>query len=117
MPSNFPFTEVRPWGEFRQLTSPGELVTVKTILVKKGQSLSLQYHHHRSEFWKVLSGTPEITKGEEVFVAKAGDEVTIALEEKHRVRAIDEDVLILEIARGTFDENDITRLEDAYGRA
>ncbi len=110
------FTEERPWGMFRQFAT-GEPVTVKLLTVSAGQRLSLQRHHGRSEFWHVLSGAPEITVGEETRVAQPGDEFHIPPETLHRIAAGGEDVRILEIATGTFDENDIERIEDAYGRA
>ena len=111
-----PFTEKRPWGEFRQYTDGGEPVTVKTILVNRGERLSLQFHHKREEFWTVLSGSPELVIGDDTIVAKAGDEFTIAPEVKHRISAPNDTVTILEISYGEFDENDIVRLEDNYGR-
>lgn len=111
-----PFTEKRPWGEFRQYTN-GEPVTVKTILVKKGERLSLQYHMKRAEFWKILSGTPEVTIDDRIVRAKVGDEFTAHEKTNHRIAAVDEDVLFLEISYGDFDENDIVRIKDDYGRA
>lgn len=110
-----PHTTHRPWGEFRQFAH-NEPVTVKTILVKKGERLSLQYHAHRSEFWKILKGSPLITIGEEKHTAEAGDEFTVPVHMQHCIEALESDVELLEIARGTFDENDIVRLDDKYGR-
>ncbi|MFZ4500320.1 MAG: phosphomannose isomerase type II C-terminal cupin domain [Minisyncoccia bacterium] len=110
-----PQTTQRPWGEFRQFTH-NEPVTVKLILVKAGECLSLQHHTHREEFWRVLSGTPRITIGERVVEAKAGDEFTISATVAHRIEAVGADTELLEIARGVFDEEDIVRLEDKYGR-
>ena len=111
-----PFTEKRPWGEFRQYTS-GAPVTVKTVFVKKGERLSLQYHERRAEFWKIFSGTPEVTIGDSTVKAKTGDEFFVPKKTNHRIAAVDEDVLFLEIAYGDFDEKDIVRLEDTYGRS
>lgn len=110
-----PFTTERPWGNFRQYTL-NQSSTVKTIFIKKGEILSLQYHKNRQEFWRVLAGEPEITIGDSVFQAKTGDEFEIPAETKHRINATNQDVEILEIASGNFDENDIIRLEDKYGR-
>lgn len=110
-----PFTEERPWGEFRQLTA-GEPSTVKLIRVKPNQALSLQYHRQRTEFWVVLSGAPEVTIGGKVVRAKVGDEFFVPREAEHRLTAGPEPVEILEIAQGEVDENDIVRLEDNYGR-
>ena len=109
------FTTERPWGSFRQYTT-GEPVTVKTIFIKKGESLSLQTHEKRSEFWHILKGTPEVTIGNRMARAKPGDEFEIVLGLAHRVSALEGDVEFLEISRGEFDEADIIRLEDKYGR-
>ena len=105
----------RPWGSFRQFTE-NEASTIKTISVDAGQRLSLQYHEKRSEFWCVLSGNPQVTIGDRVEQAKPGDEFTIPIQTIHRIEALDNKVEILEIAFGEFDENDIVRLDDAYGR-
>lgn len=113
---NAPFTETRPWGEFREYAH-NQPVTVKTILVKKGQALSLQYHHKRSEFWRVLSGHPLITVDMQVYDAKPADEFFIEAGMRHRISAPEDEVEILEVAFGEFDEEDIVRLEDNYGRA
>ena len=110
-----PFTIARPWGEFRQYTK-NDPVTVKTVFIKAGSTLSLQYHNHRSEFWRVMRGNPDITIGEEKIKGKPGDEFEIPQGVHHRIGARDEDVEILEIARGEFDEEDIIRIEDKYGR-
>lgn len=117
MPTPQPFTINKPWGEFRQYTQGGEPVTVKTISVKNGGALSLQFHSKRTEFWRVLSGNPTVTVGDQTMRAKAGDEFTILPKAIHRIAAENGDAEILEIARGDFDENDIVRVEDIYGRA
>ncbi|MEK7582178.1 MAG: phosphomannose isomerase type II C-terminal cupin domain [Patescibacteria group bacterium] len=111
-----PFTEKRPWGEFRQFAS-GEAVTVKIITVKHGESFSLQYHQKREEFWRILKGMPEVIIGETSTHARPGDEFTVPVAVSHRVSALNDDVEFLEIARGDFDENDIVRIEDKYGRS
>ena len=111
-----PFTENRPWGWFREFAK-NEKLTVKIIFVNRGEELSLQKHEKRSEFWRVLSGNPEILIGENTFNARPGDEFEIKAGETHRISAQDADAEILEVAVGEFDEEDIVRLEDKYGRA
>lgn len=109
-------TVTKPWGKFEQFTH-NEVTTVKLITVTKGGSLSLQYHAQRSEFWRVIAGNPLVTVGENMITASPGDEFSIEKLEHHRLEAPNNDVLILEIAFGNFDEdNDIVRLEDNYGR-
>jgi mannose-6-phosphate isomerase-like protein (cupin superfamily) len=109
-------TVKRPWGQFEQFTQ-NEMTTVKVISVNPNSSLSLQYHNNRSEFWRVLSGHPLITVGESITTANPGDDITIEKLQKHRIATKDDAVQILEIAYGDFDENDIVRVEDIYGRA
>ena len=106
----------KPWGQFEQFTH-NEVTTVKIITVNPGGALSLQTHANRSEFWRVISGSPVVTIGERASEAKPGDDFFIEKSEKHRLAAKDTPVQILEIAYGKFDEKDIVRLEDKYGRA
>ncbi len=115
MKENFPFTEKRPWGEFRQFTA-GEPSTVKILYLKAGESLSLQKHAKRTEFWHILSGRAEITVGEKIEELNSGSEVVIEPFVEHRARATNEDVKILEVSFGEFAEHDEVRLADYYGR-
>jgi len=110
-----PLTTKRPWGSFTRFTN-NELSTVKLIFVNKGEELSLQYHSKREEFWRVISGTPKVTIGEEVKEGNPGDDFHVDIGVKHRISAPNDDVLILEISKGEFDEDDIVRLEDKYNR-
>lgn len=108
-------TVKKPWGQFDQFTY-NELTTVKIISVKKGEAFSLQYHNHRSEFWRVISGYPFVTVGENTTIAKPGDEFIIEKLQPHQLEAQNDDVQVLEIASGNFDEEDIIRIKDKYGR-
>lgn len=110
-----PFTENRPWGGFREFTE-NDKGTVKILSILKGQTFSLQEHKKRDEFWRILSGNPDITIGDQTVRAKKGDEFEIKPETMHRISAPVNDVDVLEISRGEFDENDIVRIEDKYGR-
>jgi mannose-1-phosphate guanylyltransferase/mannose-1-phosphate guanylyltransferase/mannose-6-phosphate isomerase len=106
----------RPWGAFEQFTQ-GDISTVKIITVRAGEALSLQRHHMRDEFWKVLSGNGTVTVGEATVTAGPGDEFFIPAGTIHRVQSGETDCTFLEIAFGRFDESDIERLEDKYGRS
>jgi len=108
-------TTKRPWGSFTRFTN-NELSTVKLLYVNMGEQLSLQYHNKREEYWKVVSGNPQITIGDQVIDAKEGDEFNIGLNTNHRISAPVDNVTILEISTGEFDESDIVRIEDKYGR-
>ena len=104
-----------PWGT-EDLFVMNKLATVKLLNIRAGEAPSLQYHHHRDEFWKIISGPPDIIIGDETFHSKIGQEFKIPAMTKHRIMATDNDAIVLEISTGEFDENDIVRLEDKYGR-
>ncbi|MFT4343610.1 MAG: phosphomannose isomerase type II C-terminal cupin domain [Candidatus Woesearchaeota archaeon] len=109
------YTEKRPWGKFEQFTH-NEVSTVKIITVNADGELSIQYHHHRDEFWRVIEGTVKVRIGEKWTIAKKGDEFFIPRETVHALAGNKEEGKVLEISYGTFDEDDIVRLEDKYGR-
>ncbi len=105
----------KPWGFFEQFAM-NEQCTVKILHVKPGASLSRQYHKNREELWVVLDDGMVVeidgkitrpSKGERVFIHKGA---THRLSSKAGGR-------VLEISTGFFDEGDIVRLEDKYGRA
>lgn len=106
----------RPWGAFEQFTQ-NEDSTVKVLMVKAGQQFSLQTHEHRDEFWRIIEGRGIVTVGAEQLDANAGDEFWVPRGSAHRAYAGEADLIILEISFGHFDENDIKRLKDDYGRA
>lgn len=107
--------DTRPWGNFIQFTT-NEPSTVKILTIKPHESTSLQYHKLRQEFWKVLKGSPIVIIGSAKVLASEGQEFFIQKGFKHRIEARDTEVQILEISFGTFDEQDIVRLEDKYLR-
>jgi mannose-6-phosphate isomerase len=113
-----PIIEVeKPWGTFEQYTH-NALSTVKIITVQPGGVLSLQYHHRRDELWVVLDAGAQIQLGDIDIRPRVGDRVFIPRTTAHRLSAAgDRAVRILEVSFGEFDEDDIVRLEDVYGRA
>ena len=106
----------KPWGRFEQYTHnlPS---TVKIITVAPGGTLSRQYHHHRDELWVILDPGARVEMDGETLSPEPGDKLYIPREAVHRLSAEGEEpVRILEISFGEFDEGDIVRLEDVYGR-
>ena len=106
----------KPWGRFEQYTHnlPS---TVKIITVEPGGTLSMQYHHHRDELWVVLDAGAKVELGEEVLYPAPEEKLYIPRGTVHRLSCEGEQpVRILEVSFGEFDENDIIRLEDVYGR-
>lgn len=108
--------EIRPWGNFERFTL-NEQTTVKIVTVNAGEAISLQTHDHRDEFWRVLTGSGVIRIDDVEYDAKSGETYFSTRGSKHRVEGGPEGLSLLEIAFGEFDEHDITRLEDRYGRA
>ena len=107
----------KPWGCFEQFTH-NELSTVKIITVDPGGTLSLQYHHQRDELWVIMDSGAQVEAGDRVIEPDPGEKVFIPRRMQHRLSAVgDGAVRILEVSFGEFDEDDIVRVEDVYGRA
>jgi mannose-6-phosphate isomerase-like protein (cupin superfamily) len=107
--------ENRPWGSFERFTL-NEPSTVKIIRVDAGKRFSLQKHAHRSEYWKVIEGTGVAVIGNETREVNVGDVVEILEHTEHRLKGGENGIAVLEITFGDFDENDIDRIEDDFGR-
>jgi mannose-1-phosphate guanylyltransferase/mannose-6-phosphate isomerase len=126
----------RPWGTFH-LYAHNEPCTVKTLFIKAGESLSLQYHNLRSQqyiiadpflFEMSTKPVPEyLTNRDEVMAwyqdnrierhVDAGKEIMIERRVIHRIRNVSGwTCMFFEIAFGLNDEEDIIRLDDKYGR-
>jgi mannose-6-phosphate isomerase len=109
------YSESRPWGKFEKFHE-NKPCTVKLIYVIANSRLSLQYHKKRSEFWKVIKGSARVEINEKTIILEEGETITIPRQARHRVLARESECIILEIAYGRFDENDIVRIEDDYQR-
>jgi mannose-6-phosphate isomerase-like protein (cupin superfamily) len=109
--------DIRPWGKFRRY--PHENAgSIKIITVNPGGTLSLQHHQKRSEYWIVLDEGLEITLGDRVLRPRVNDEIFIPRDTPHRLRNPgNRAARIMEIWLGESDEDDITRIEDEYGRS
>jgi mannose-1-phosphate guanylyltransferase / mannose-6-phosphate isomerase len=107
----------RPWGWYDSIDA-GPRFQVKRIMVKPGASLSLQMHHHRAEHWIVVSGTAEVTNGDQVTLLTENQSTYIPLGQTHRLRNPGKVPLeIIEVQSGSYlGEDDIVRFEDTYGR-
>ena len=111
-------TVYRPWGSYETIAMEDRF-QVKRIVVKPGQKLSLQMHHHRAEHWIVVKGTAEITIGEKVFMLSENQSTYIPLGEKHRlVNPGKVPLELIEVQSGSYlGEDDIVRFDDIYGRS
>lgn len=109
----------RPWGEYYGWDQ-GEGWNLKTIYIKPKSRLSLQYHHHRTECWLLVSGDATATvhdsRGKESKVSlKKGITYCIGKKQVHRLES-KKGGTVVEVAYGVFDEEDIVRIEDDHGR-
>jgi len=110
--------EERPWGYFIVLVDD-EQHKLKRIVVYPGKRLSLQRHRLRDEHWMIVSGEALMTVDSREFTLLRGQSVDIPRGALHRVMNPGEkELVIVEIQTGdSFDENDIERFEDDFGRA
>ena len=107
----------RPWGHYISVLEELRW-KVKVIIVKPGQTLSLQMHHHRSEHWVVVNGTAKIEIDGKNFILNENQSSYIPLGSKHRLSNPGEKPLkLIEVQSGSYvGEDDIKRFEDDYGR-
>jgi mannose-1-phosphate guanylyltransferase/mannose-6-phosphate isomerase len=107
----------RPWGYYESIDA-GERFQVKRIMVKPGEALSLQMHHHRAEHWVVVSGTARVTRGEEQVLVSENESTYIPVGVKHRLENPGKVPLyLIEVQSGGYlGEDDIVRLDDRYQR-
>ena len=104
----------RPWGDFKEFIR-NKKCTVKILVVKPKEMLSLQKHKKRDEQWYFLTeGWVQLgTKKKKI---EKGEIIKIPKMRAHRLFSKKNKVEVLEISYGTFDEKDEIRLEDVYGR-
>lgn len=140
------FDETRPWGGFfvideqqskkfidfffshiedSKKQSTGK-ISPKILIVEKGKRLSWQYHHRRSELWKVIGGEVGVIKSEndaenDIEVKKVDDIIALYQGERHRLIGLETWGIVAEVwqhtdANNPSDENDIVRVRDDFGR-
>lgn len=136
----------RPWGGFfvieesqsdkfiktfypeenaEKLTKGGR-VSPKILVVAPDKRLSWQYHHRRSEVWKLVAGEAGVIRSETdeqgaVYTLEQNEKVVLAQGERHRLVGLKGFGIIAEIWQHTnsehlSDEDDIVRLADDFGR-
>ena len=107
----------RPWGWYEGIDR-GERFQVKRIMVKPGEKLSLQMHHHRAEHWVVVSGTAKVTVENKETLFAENQSTYIPFGKPHRLENPGKIPLhLIEVQSGAYlGEDDIVRFEDSYGR-
>ena len=107
----------RPWGHYLSVVEANRW-QVKLLMVKPGEELSLQMHHHRSEHWVIVSGTARVEVESIVKVLSENQSIYIPLGAQHRLSNPGKIPLtLIEVQSGSYvGEDDIVRFEDSYGR-
>lgn len=106
----------RPWGGYRILAGT-DAAAVKILTVNPGARLSLQVHQLRSEEWTPVSPGLKAQVGDEIIELTPFCTYRIPVGAVHRIINDSTEVgHIVEVLFGVYDEEDIERLEDDYGR-
>jgi mannose-6-phosphate isomerase len=108
----------RPWGSYTVLADEPRF-KVKLIEVLPQKRLSYQRHSHRAEHWFVVSGSGLVVLDGESIRVSSGSTVDVPKGCAHRIENTGADHLVfIEVQHGeSFEEDDIVRLEDDFGRA
>lgn len=106
----------KPWG-YELIWAHTDRYVGKVLHIRKGESLSYQYHKIKDETIYLLSGALDLEigddQGRQTYSMRPGDCYRIIPGTKHRMTAVD-DSDVLEASTPELD--DVVRLEDRYGR-
>ena len=107
----------RPWGHYLSVVEESRW-QLKLIMVKPGEKLSLQMHHHRSEHWVVVNGTAKVELDNNISILSENESIYIPLRGKHRLSNPGKiNLILIEVQSGSYvGEDDIVRFDDKYGR-
>jgi mannose-6-phosphate isomerase len=138
--------DTRPWGGYFYIdeAQTGEFIaeffphlgnadfdgfhklSPKLLIVEPAKRLSWQYHHRRSEVWKVIGGKAGLITSvtdEEGPVRELPEGTMVSLDKglRHRLIGLDQWAVVAEIWQHTdpanpSDEDDIVRVQDDFGR-
>ena len=113
----FPIYRQTNWGFDQTHLLNQEDITIKTLFLYMGEGTSLQKHQNRYEVWVPINKTKVVKGIEERKTELNEDEfIVIPKREIHRLIGLEDASIITEISYGNFDEKDIERLHDFYGR-
>ena len=112
----------KPWG-YEDLWAKTDRYVGKLIHIKKGESLSLQYHNDKEESIRVIKGRLYVEfqnindggqKVIEYYVLREGECIHVPPKQVHRFYAEAGPVDIIEVSTPELD--DVVRIEDDYSR-
>lgn len=107
----------KPWGTYESIIEES-YCKVKKIVVKPNEAPSYQYHHKRSEIWIVVKGAGVVKIDDVESECSVGSVIVVPTLAKHQVRNTgNDDLVFVEVQLGeSFEESDIVRINDKYGR-
>lgn len=114
-------TVQRPWGSYR-IIEQGPGYQIKMLTISPGAKLSDQKHKHRRELWTPIEGVLFVSLGGIEKIVYENQSLSIAKDVWHRLENktgynSDRHLSLIEIQTGdSFDEEDIERRADDYGR-
>lgn len=110
------------WSDFSQFKK----LSPKLLIVAPGKRLSWQYHHRRSEIWRVLDGEVGVVVSDTDELGplnklNEGDTISLKQGERHRLVGLEDWSILAEIwqhidPNQPSDEDDIVRVQDDFGR-
>lgn len=108
----------KPWGH-EEIWAHTERYVGKILVIEPGKRLSLQYHEHKDESIRVLSGTLRLhLEADDGTVAtqdlRPGESRRIPTGRRHRFEALDERLELVEVSTPELD--DVVRIDDDFGR-
>lgn len=115
-----------PGIEIASLKVEGGKLSPKILMVESDKRLSWQYHHRRSEIWKLAAGSAGVITSDtdnegKVRKLETGEVIRLHKGLRHRLVGLDGWGMIAEIwqhtdASSPSNEDDIVRLQDDFGR-
>ena len=107
----------KPWGH-ELVWAETERYAGKILVIETGRRLSLQYHEHKLESIRVLSGRLKLYLEDESGELRTeelgpGESRTVPVGRRHRFEAL-ERVELIEVSSPELD--DVVRVEDDFGR-
>ena len=106
--------EARPWGHMATFAR-NQTCTVKIIEILPGETLSLQKHEHRDETRVALDNNLWAEVDGNICQLATHDTIHIPAGTTHRA-STQHGTRFLEVSTGHYDDEDIERLDDKYGR-
>ena len=101
----------RPWGIWRVL-DVDRGYKVKRLEILPDQSISLQFHNHRSEYWTIVQGEGKVIIDGDIFTISKGESFHVPKMALHKIANIHlhETLIAIEVQMGEIcSEDDIVR--------